>query len=87
MTDEEETEKLRRYRRAKELLVGTDWLFDMFIEKKLREILRTGQHDAESREALWRQATVAGELRDLLTGEISAYEGEQILKERRKARP
>ncbi len=86
MTEEE----LQRWRRAKEVLDGAEWVFDAFINKQSADwLMTTKPEDAERRERLWVRARVAAEIKANLFSEVEQYEDSKKiadLKEQAKER-
>jgi SH3-like domain-containing protein len=77
-------EELQRYRRTREVLAESGWVFDEFINNETRRWLTSNMHDAKGREEAYMRARVATELKVGLMQEIEDFETEKKLAERRE---
>ena len=77
-------EELQRYRRAREVLDDSGWVFDEFINNETRFWLTTDLNDTAARERAFMRARVATELKLDLMREVETFEIEKKLAERRE---
>ena len=80
LTEEDE----RRYRRTREVLAESGWVFDEFINNETRIWLTSNPDDAAGREAAYMRARVATELKVALLRVVDDFETEKKLAERRE---
>lgn len=80
MSDQEQ-----RYRRAKEVLSGADWVFDAYVNAQMAKVLASevGPAGAADREAAHARARIATEVKAALMSTVDEYETDQRLKDRR----
>ena len=80
LTEEDE----RRYRRTREVLAESGWVFDEFINNETRIWLTSNVHDVKGREQAYMRARVATELKVGLMQEVEDFENEKKIAERRE---
>ena len=80
MSDERE----QKYRRAREVLADTGWLFDDFVNSEMRRVLTSDPDDMTTREVAYNRARVATELKTGLASLIDEYDADAQLNERRE---
>ena len=78
MTDE------AQYRRAREVLTGAGWLFDVFVEAEQRAWMQTAPMDHERREHHYHRAHVAAGMKAFLEAIVEGHEADVKLAERKE---